>query len=879
MDPLREYREKRPPGKSPEPAGRRAQGRGNRFVIQRHDATRLHYDLRLEMDGVLKSWAVPKGPSLDPSVKRLAIQTEDHPLDYANFEGAIPEGNYGAGDVIVWDRGTYQAQGSASGPEQLELGELKFSVHGRKIRGRFVLVRLRKPGAKREWLLIKHRDEEADPEWKIEEHSKSVKSGKLPAPPRHPRTPAESPRAASRTPSTLSGAIPGPVPKNIRPALASLGETPSQDSGWLYEIKWDGIRVIPFVESGKTTLIARSGRDITLEYPEFKSLARLIHAREAVLDGEIVVLDEKGRSQFQRLQARFGVVDPSEKLRQQAPPTLYLFDVIHCDGVDLRRSPLSERKLLLDELVGRTDRVRLSEYQIGKGPELFSAAIANGLEGIIGKQAGGVYPEGRTASWLKFKRVNEVDAVIGGWTSPRGSRQYFGSLLVGLYDGPDLKFIGGVGTGYPRETERTMFEQLRSLASEECPFAVCPRTKEQSHWIKPRLIARVGYAEWTSDRHLRQPRFMGLQPDRSPKECTFMKEKPTEHSPKKHRAKPSKTPIKVRARRMRPSSASNAVAGDVGSVLTALREFKTEEVRLMLGRKELKLTHLEKIYFPEDGYTKRDVLAYYATVSSHLLPFLADRPLVLHRYPNGIAAPAFYQKESGPSIPEWIRTVKIFSESKGQEVAYFLADDLASLLYLTNLGCIEHNPFSARADELETPDYMFIDLDPTEGTAFSRVARAALLLGQILSEARLQFFVKTSGATGVHLFVPIARKYRFEQVRDFLEIVARIAAHRETGLLTRTHTVKDRPKNSVFVDVRQNAYAQSLAAVFSIRPRNGAPVSTPIALTELRSKLQPSKWNIHSVLEDLPVRARLWSGFWKTPQTLDKALKALSGRY
>jgi bifunctional non-homologous end joining protein LigD len=739
-------------------------------------------------------------------------------------------------------------------------------------------VKLRKPGAKREWLLIKHRDEEADPEWNIEEHVKSVKSGKLPAPPRHPRAPAKSPRAASPNPSKLSRAILGPVPKNLRPALASLGKTPSQDSGWLYEIKWDGIRVIPFVENGKTTLMARSGRDITREYPEFKSLASLIHAREAVLDGEIVVLDQKGRSQFQRLQARFGRIDPSEKLQQQAPPTLYLFDVVHCDGVDLRRSPLGERKRLLDQLVGRTDSVRLSEYQIGKGQELFPAAIANGLEGIIGKQANSGYPDGRTASWLKFKRVNELDAVVGGWTSPRGSRQYFGSLLVGLYDGAELKFVGGVGTGYPREAERTVFEQLTRLASEQCPFALRPRTREQAHWIKPALIARVGYAEWTSDQHLRQPRFMGLQPDRSPKECTFMKEKPTERSPKKDGAKPPKRAIKVRARRIGPNSApaSNAGAGDVGKVLTALRDSKTEEVRLTLGGKELKLTHLGKVYFPEDGYTKRDVLAYYATVSSHLLPFLADRPLVLHRYPNGIDAPAFYQKESGPSIPEWIRTVNIFSESKRQEIAYFLADDLASLLYLTNLGCIEHNPFSAHAEELETPDYMFIDLDPTEGTAFSRVTHAAVLFGKILAEARLQFFVKTSGATGIHVFVPIARKYGFDQVRDFLEIVARIAGDRESGLLTRIHTVKDRPKNSVFVDVRQNAYAQSLASVFSIRPRNGAPVSTPIAVTELNSNLQPSKWNIHSVLEDLPSRARLWSGFWKTPQTLDKALEALS---
>jgi bifunctional non-homologous end joining protein LigD len=869
MDSLTEYKRKRPPGKSPEPRGGRATKGQNSFVVQRHDATRLHYDLRLELNGVLKSWAVPKGPSLNPSDKRLAVQTEDHPLDYGSFEGTIPEGNYGAGEVILWDNGTYTVEGNLSAQEQLDKGDLKFSLHGQKLNGSFVLVRIRSSNpssVKKEWLLIKHRDAEARTDWNIEDYDTSVKSGKAPGPPRHPKGAKATGTAASGA-HRLTNAAQAPLPKKFSVAQASHAEKPFSSDDWLYEIKWDGIRALAIIQGGQTSLVARSGRVISGEYPEFRDLAKHVRARQAALDGEIVVLDPDGRSNFQRIQARFGVENPSAKLQQESPPTFYFFDVLYCDGYDVRRAPLTERKQLLANILVTDDRVRISEHQLGKGIELFDVAVKNGLEGLVAKRADSPYPTGKTSNWLKLKTVREIDAVIGGWTDPRGSRQYFGSLLVGLYEKSALRFIGGVGTGFPAALEKSLFDKLQKLSSDKCPFTPVPQTRERAHWVAPKLIARVGYAEWTSEDHLRQPRFIGLQPDREARDASFTKETaapvPPPSSTKKASASSSSREIQKPPRR--PDSA----------LLEAIQRPDQQEVRLELDGRPLKLTHLNKVYFPKAGYTKRDVLSYYAAVGPYILPFLKDRPLVLHRYPNGIAGSAFYQKEVGQGVPDWIRTVQIFSETKRQEVPFFLIDDLASLLYLTNLGCIEHNPFSARADDLEKPDYMFMDLDPTEGTAFARVVRAAKVIGDILQKARLKYFLKTSGATGLHMFIPIQRKYGFDQVRTLLEIVTHLAVENEKGLLTRTFRVQDRPKDTVFVDVRQNAYAQSLASVFSLRPREGAPASTPIAHDELRPDLKPERWNLKSVLADLPRRSKLWSTFFDHPQTLESAVAAL----
>ncbi|MFQ5694873.1 MAG: non-homologous end-joining DNA ligase, partial [Terriglobia bacterium] len=445
MGRLKDYRGKRDFARTPEPRGRRARA-GNLFVVQKHAARRLHYDLRLEMGGVLKSWAVPKGPSLNPRDKRLAVMTEDHPLDYGDFEGVIPERQYGAGTVMVWDTGTFTPEGGLSAGKQLAKGELKFTLAGRKLRGGFVLVKLKRSEKGNEWLLIKHRDAFADPQWAIDEHDGSALTGRLLSEIAEGLPPAKAAHHALA--AELEGARKASWPSNLQPMLATLGERPFSDPEWLFEIKWDGVRALAWVERGKVRLRSRTGRDITEQYPELSALPVHLLAERAIVDGEIVVLNQDGRSDFERLQSRMHVRRPPARLQQQAPVTLYLFDLLYCDGYDLRQAPLAERKRLLRQLLDARDPVRYSDHQAEQGRELFKLARAHGLEGIVAKHARSPYLSRRRPYWVKFKLRREVDAVVGGWTAPRGAREHFGALLVGLYEGKKLRFIGGVGSGF-----------------------------------------------------------------------------------------------------------------------------------------------------------------------------------------------------------------------------------------------------------------------------------------------------------------------------------------------------------------------------------------------------------------------------------------------
>lgn len=543
---LREYKRKRKFSETPEPRGRIPATRGNSFVVQEHHATRLHYDFRLEVEGVMKSWAVPKGPSLNPADKRLAIQTEDHPLEYSKFEGVIPAGNYGAGDVIIWDNGTFDPEGGVSASAQLNRGELKFTMHGQKLNGSFVLVKLRQSrSGKGEWLLIKHRDQWADAAWDIADHGGSVvskntdgvgtkkrtwlsnrplKSGKRRAyDALHESQSPKSPEAVVN-PSLLKGARRASMPEYIVPALASLSDKPFSDPSWLFEIKWDGLRTLARVQKGKAILWSRSKREITREYPE---VARALDGgahHDLWLDGEIVALDSEGRSDFQRLQQRMSIISPGAALMEKVPVVYYVFDVLYCDGYDLRQVPLIDRKSLLKQVLPVSPRIRYSDHQIEKGKELFELAVKRRLEGIVAKKSSGSYPEGRTRTWLKFKLTQELDAVVGGWTAPRRSRQHFGALLVGLYDGRKLEFIAGVGSGFAVTLQKRLAAQLEALQASRCPFATRPITSEEAHWVKPEIVARVKYGGWTEGRHLRQPTFLGLHEDHNPAECTFEKE-------------------------------------------------------------------------------------------------------------------------------------------------------------------------------------------------------------------------------------------------------------------------------------------------------------------------------------------------------------------
>jgi len=861
MPPLVDYRRKRRFDETPEPRGISAHKGDKIFVVQKHAARRLHYDLRLEVGGVLKSWAVPKGPSMNPGDKRLAIQVEDHPFEYRTFEGTIPEGNYGAGEVIIWDQGTYEPEGPDSAAKQIERGELKFRLHGAKLNGSFVLVRLKRSERGNEWLLIKHRDDHADPDWNADEHGESVVSGKsLPISKNGKKSSKD---ASPPTPSTLPGAQTAPMPANVSVTLARLGDKPFSDPEWLFEIKWDGVRTLAFLREGKVRLVSRSGRNVTAEYPEFRDLPKHIAANTVILDGEIVTLDENGRSDFQKLQNRIGVSNPSQRLLEAIPLHYYLFDLLYCNGFDIRKSPLLQRKELLRQIVRGENRVRFSEHQLEKGEELFAAASDKGLEGIVGKQIESPYTGTRTPFWVKLKIVKELDAVIVGWTAPRRTRQYFGALVLALYDNKELKFIGSVGTGFTEKTQKEILDQLKALRTDKSPLKNPPKLREHVEWVKPAMVARVKYGNWTEDNHLRAPVILSIRKDRTPEDCTFSEAHPAYAA---HPASPPKKAPKAKA-----------LSSDSG--YDELAFGKSESLRLEVDGRTLPLTNLNKIYFPESGIRKRDLIAYYYRMAGYMLPFLKDRPLVMRRYPNGIAQKSFFQKEAPKSLPDWIARATVYSEERGGNMEYVMANDRPSLLYLTNLGCIDHNPWSSRTDAQDYPDYVFFDLDPTPTTPFSTVLRVARSIYKVLTSARLNCFLKTSGATGFHIYVPLKAQYTYEEVRTFAQIIGQIVASELPSDTTVERTVSKRPKGRVLLDALQNARGKPLAAVYSVRAHPGATVSTPVTPEELQKDIDPEKWTLKTMEKRLAEVGDLWKDFWEKRQTLDGALEALSGRF
>jgi bifunctional non-homologous end joining protein LigD len=857
MPELGDYRRKRRFDQTPEPQGDAAHKGDKLFVIQKHAARRLHYDLRLEVGGVLKSWAVPKGPSLNPGDKRLAVQVEDHPFEYRTFEGTIPKGNYGAGEVIIWDQGTYEPEGSDPTATQIERGELKFRLRGTKLNGSFVLVRLKRGERKNEWLLIKHRDSYADLAWDPEEHGESVVTGRgLPEPSDAKHSGSE----AAPAPAALPGAQSTPMPTEVSVTLAKLADKPFSDPSWLFEIKWDGVRTVAFMEGGKVRLSSRTGRDVTLEYPEFQDLPKHLRAGTAILDGEIVTLDRNGRSNFHILQNRIGVMKPPLKLLETIPLTYYVFDLLYCNGFDLRNSPLLQRKELLRQVLRHENRVRYSEHQLEQGKELYDAAREKGLEGIVGKQIDSLYTGERTPLWLKFKIVRELDAVILGWTAPRRTRQYFGALVLGLYEQRELKFIGSVGTGFDQKTQKAILEQLQKLSVSKSALPSPPKLREHVEWAKPELVARVKYANWTEETHLRAPVFVSMRKDANPRDCTFAGERSEPVAPPQQRApKPAEA---VSA--SKPSDEEELAGG------------KSESLRLVVDGKTLTFSNLNKIYFPESGIRKRDLLAYYYHMADYILPFLKDRPLVLRRYPNGITEKGFFQKEAPSSIPDWIPKATVYSDERGGEMKYVMADNRASLLFLTNLGCIDHNPWSSCAESQDLPDYVFFDLDPTPGTPFTTVLRVARSIHRILQSTQMHYFLKTSGATGFHIFLPLQRQYTYEQTRTFAQIIGQLVAAELPQDTTVERSIQKRPQGRVLLDALQNARGKPLATVYSVRAHPGATVSTPVSSDELKHNFDPEKWTLRTLDARLKEVGDLWKDFWQKRQTLDKPLEALA---
>ena len=821
---LDDYSRKRRFDKTPEPGPGVAPAGGDRFYIQRHQARRLHYDLRLEMDGVLKSWAVPKGPTLDPAEKRLAVLVEDHPLEYGNFEGTIPAGNYGAGSVMVWDRGRWEALGEKSVAEQMERGDLKFRLHGEKLVGEFALVRMKNRGKGNEWLLLKKKDFAAKPGWDAESDLRSVGRENL-------------------DPSKLPGAKRAEMPAELTPMLATAATSLPEGSEWLYEVKWDGWRALCFVEGKKMRLLSRNKKPMDRQYPELSVLADLLGRATAIVDGEIVALDEQGRPSFELLQQRITV--GAKGVTQQArshPVAFFAFDLPYYNGYDLRATPLLERKRLLASALNPSPVVRYSEHFVGNGPRLLASAREQGLEGVMAKRALSAYESRRTANWLKVKIVAQQEFAIGGMVA--GEREPFGSLVLGVYEGPKLVFAGNVGSGFDQDSLKRVHRLLEPLVTSRCPFAEKPEMLTPVTWVKPEVVCTVRFAQWTKEDRLRAPVFLGIREDVAARDC------------------------------VREASELAPPAAEAPAERPKLLSGKQPEVLLTIGKHRLKFTNLNKVFYPREGYVKRDLINYYDTVAELLVPHLKDRPLSLKRYPNGIEGKYFFQKEAAESFPDWLRTEAIFSEHNRAPIHYVVADNRASLLYLANLGCIDQNPWMSRVGSLEHPDFVLIDLDPY-ACGYDRIIEAARLVREKLELLELEGYPKTTGGDGMHVYIPVEPRYSYEQSRSFGEVLARLLAHERPELFTTPRTVAKREKGKVYFDYMQNREGSTISAPYVLRAHPGAPVSTPLSWSEVGAGLTPAQFHLGNVLDRFARVGDLFAPVLSKPQRLERSLKKL----
>jgi bifunctional non-homologous end joining protein LigD len=836
---LKEYARKRHFDKTPEPQPKvpvaKSSGRGGFFCVQRHDATRLHYDFRLEVDGVLVSWAVPKGPSLDPARKALAMKVEDHPLDYGTFEGNIPERNYGAGSVMLWDKGTYEVLGDAPAREQLERGDFKFELHGTKLNGSFAIVHMKHAGKGNEWLLIKKKDEFVVPDYDIEQFAWSV------ATKRTQDQIAENVQPVSV--ADLPGARKSQIPAHLEPMLATAVTKPPAGSNWLYEIKWDGVRALCLLKHGSLEIHSRRGNRCENQYPELQDLAAQVNAKTAWLDGEICVLDEQGRSRFALIQPRIAAnASAVPRLAETTPATLFLFDVLHVDGYDVRGVALEGRKRLLNALITPVDRVRISDAFETDGQQMLEAAQKMGLEGVLAKDRRSKYESGRSTCWLKLKILNEQEFIIAGFT--KGERDYFGSLVLAVRDTGKLRHVGQVGTGFDQKLMKTIYARLKPLITNTMPFAEKPNIRgglKNVTWVRPEVVCQVRFLEWTQDSILRAPVFVGLREDKSPKEVA-----------------------------REDAAAPKALNRQEDDRL----DLSGREVTAEVDGHRLKFTNLDKVFFPKDGWKKRDLLEFYDRVSPWLLPHLKDRPLSMKRYPNGIADEFFFQKNAPGHFPHWMRCEPITEHHPPKINHYPIAQDRASLLYLVNLGCIDQNPWMSRAGNLDHPDWMLLDLDPVE-TSFDQIVEATLLVRELLNNLGLKGYPKTTGGDGMHVYVPLDAEYSYDQVRSFAELLSHLAVDREPNLFTTPRTVGKRKKGRVYFDYLQIGIGKTIAAPYVVRAYDGAPVATPLDWKEVKRGLRPSDFRIDNTIERFKRIGDLFAPVLEGGQRLEDALDRL----
>ncbi|MEN6559774.1 MAG: DNA ligase D [Acidobacteriota bacterium] len=816
---LQEYARKRALTRTPEPApakpGRPGPSGRLRFVVHKHQARHLHYDLRLEHAGVLKSWAVPKGPSMDPRDKRLAIQVEDHPLAYKDFHGRIPEGEYGAGLVEIWDKGTYApgpGPGGETGPAAVEAGlakgHLDLVFHGRKLTGPFTLIHLKGRGPKdNQWLLFRRKEAPRTPD-----------AGA----PTEADPPGLKGKRSGRPPSLkalgLFDAPRGPFPGPLEPMLATLVDAPFDRPGWSFEVKWDGFRALAVTEAGRVRLVSRNGKPLDVRFPAIAA-ALAGTPSNVVLDGEIVAVDDRGRPAFQDLQSAQRAGDG--RLRY------YVFDILQVGGRDLRPLSLERRRQVLTRFLPASPVVRLSDAVEARGRDFFRAAAAIGLEGIVAKDLAAPYRPGeRTRSWLKIKARRRQEAVIGGFTRPRASRRYFGALVLGVYRGRDFVCIGHVGTGFSEETLKDLDAKLRPLVTKTSPFATPPRTNEPVTWVRPRLVAEIEFGEWTAEGLLRQPAFLGLRDDKDPRRV------------EREEAAPGPSPGRAAALRTRAE-----------------------------------LVHLDKVFWPGEGFTKGDVVDYYAAMADRILPYLKARPQALNRHPDGIAGPSFFQKNLTQDPPPWVRTVEVASESRGRPIRYLVCDNRDTLLYEANLGAIEINVWSSSLPHLDAPDYVVLDFDPLE-TSFEAAVEAVRAAKEVLDEMGLPAYCKTSGATGLHVYLPLLPRFDYNQSRELARLICLVVNRRHPDLTSLERSPGKR-RGRIYLDYLQNRKGATMAAPYALRPVPGATVSTPLDWREVTARLDPAAFDIRTVPERAARRRDPWRDFFKDRVDLAKALKRI----
>lgn len=868
---LSKYRQKRSEEKTPEPFGGKPSGTELRFVVQKHDASHLHYDFRLEMDGVLKSWAVPKGPSMDPSVKRLAMMVEDHPYDYRNFEGIIPKGQYGGGTVIVWDEGNYEpAEGNfkdVPGKEkellhQLYSGKLKFKLNGKKLKGEFALVKAHGRG-ENGWLLMKLDDKYAS-EQDITSKDKSVISGKTIAQmEKSPdkiygeniikkdstvkdiqsakakakelisdqleAVPTETSKKKSHLQELLKDAPKQKFYSHIEPMLATLVDKPFDNEDWVYEVKWDGYRAVAFMNKGKVELKSRNDKSFNEKfYPIYDKLKEL--ELDAIFDGEIVVLSDSGTANFGSLQ----------NWRSEADGDLvyYVFDILWYKGQNLKDLTLLERKTILKEILPAGNSILVSEHFETSGTQFLEEARKLGLEGIMAKRKDGIYHiHNRSKDWLKIKANKRQEVVIGGYTLNDDSSKLFSSLLVGIYEGEKLIYTGKVGTGFNQKLQKEMMELFKPLIVSKTPFSEEPDINKPSRfrpnpphatvtWLKPDLVCEVSFTELTGDGIMRHPSFDGMRDDKNAKKVVLEEEAPTEKIV--DMADKIITPREKVERK------------------TLLNPNDKTQVR-KINRHELKFTNLNKVFWPKEGITKRDLINYYYQAAPFILPYLKNRPQSMNRFPDGIEGEGFYFKNVTDTAPDWAETYLYHSDTDDKDRHYLVGKDEATLLYMANLGCIEMNPWSSTVKKPENPSFCIIDLDPDKNS-FDQVIEAAQITKSILDDMGVSSYCKTSGSTGLHIYIPLGGKYSYEQSKEFARVIVTLVHNELPKFTSIERSVKDR-KGKMYLDFLQNRPHATIAAAYSVRPKPGATVSMPLHWDEVKKGLKISDFHILNAIE------------------------------